>query len=181
MRQRQAGASSITLAARCNDSRHVDPSQRHAKTNSLIETTRSLSRRNPCHCCCERPGHQRPRRQPDPYVQNIPPPGLGRQGKTTISTARGTCQVLALARPCPTRDCAVGAGRCGHYNWIDDGQGAPATSRRHAGSCFTPTAPTAAAPRGQDWRLGRTAAPRAWRPAPGDRGGLASARWPSDG
>ena len=60
MRQRHAGASSITLLRGCNDPRHAHPSQKHAETNSLIEMTRPLSQADPCQCCCERPGHRGP-------------------------------------------------------------------------------------------------------------------------
>ncbi len=95
MRQRHAGASSITLSTRCNDPRHVHPSQKHAETNSLIETIRSLSRRNPCQTMLKGRATGGPDTKSDPYVQDSPPPRISDLDKTTISTARGTCQVLS--------------------------------------------------------------------------------------
>ncbi len=94
MRQRQAGASSITLCVGCDDPHHVDPSRTHAETNSLIETTRSLSQdKNPASAAEGRPQAARPVTRP--YVCSIQalPSTTGQQVRTTIRMVRGSCQV----------------------------------------------------------------------------------------
>ncbi len=71
MRQRHAGASSISLQAGCDDPCHAVPSQKHAKTNSLTEMTGPLSQADPCQNIQGRQQDARPR--PDPMFKTQRP------------------------------------------------------------------------------------------------------------
>ena len=94
-----ADASGNTTPKGARNSCHVCPSRAHAENNSLIDPeTRSLSKQKPCRCCVEgRPQEARPKTRPNMF-KTPQTPHLGKQGKTTITIPRGTCQVL-IAMP----------------------------------------------------------------------------------